>query len=244
MIKLGKLLDFFRDFLLTKHTYETNAQGDVTGLVDGSGSEVVNYTYDSWGKLLNIGGSLASIVGTINPFRYRGYYYDTETGLYLLQSRYYNPEIGRFISKDDPSYHVGSSGINANLYAYCSNNPIMRIDPTGHVWGNYWWNSRWFVSNAINLIITAIIGGGLGAASAFFRRQAARYGERYAATLFAQSVARSRLAAIVGYSIAQWVTNGINVVFNILMWAIDPGGQIFNYLDSRDRYPNNGYLNY
>jgi len=82
--------------------------------------------------LISIGGSLASTVGAENPFRYRGYYYDTETGLYYLQSRYYDSEIGRFISKDGESYHTGQIGAAANLYAYADNNPVMYIDPSGH----------------------------------------------------------------------------------------------------------------
>jgi RHS repeat-associated protein len=117
----------------TKYTYETNAQGDVTGLLDSNGNEVVNYTYDTWGNLLNIGGTLASTVGAENPMRYRGYYYDTETGLYYLQSRYYNPDWGRFISQDEAQYHEGMTGAAANLYAYCGNNPVMMSDPTGHI---------------------------------------------------------------------------------------------------------------
>jgi RHS repeat-associated protein len=72
------------------------------------------------------------MVGTENPFRYRGYYYDTETGLYYLQSRYYNPEFGRFISKDDASYHTSQTGAAANLYAYANDNPVMYGDADGH----------------------------------------------------------------------------------------------------------------
>ncbi|MFT9057573.1 MAG: RHS repeat-associated core domain-containing protein, partial [Ethanoligenens sp.] len=115
-----------------KYTYEKNAQGDVTGLIDSNGNEVVTYQYDSWGKLLVIGGSLKDSVGLQNPLRYRGYYYDTETGLYYLQSRYYTPEWGRFISKDDNQYHEGGTGVAANLYAYANNNPVMNVDPDGH----------------------------------------------------------------------------------------------------------------
>lgn len=118
----------------TVYYYEKNNQGDIIGLVDSSGNEVVTYSYDSWGKLLTLGGTLASTVGTLNPFRYRGYYYDTETGLYYLQSKYYNPEIGRFISKDDASYAYDTSCIGENLYAYCGNNPINRYDDNGMSW--------------------------------------------------------------------------------------------------------------
>ncbi len=115
----------------TPYYYECNLQGDIIGILDGMNNEVVTYTYDSWGVLLSVGGSLAGMVGIKNPFRYRGYYYDTESGLYYLQSRYYNPEIGRFISKDDPSYCKGVDELNSNLYAYCENNPINRDDFTG-----------------------------------------------------------------------------------------------------------------
>ena len=74
-------------------------------------------------------------MASVNPFRYRGYYYDTETGFYYLQSRYYNPEIGRFINTDSINV-IGATPTaltDKNLYAYCSNNPVMFVDPTGHV---------------------------------------------------------------------------------------------------------------
>ncbi|HEX2938555.1 MAG TPA: RHS repeat-associated core domain-containing protein [Ruminiclostridium sp.] len=113
--------------------YERNAQNDIIGLVDSNMNEVVTYTYDSWGKLLNIGGSLAGTVGKINPFRYRGYYYDTETGLYYLQSRYYDPNTGRFLNADN-QVSVGSDLTGMNLFAYCGNNPVNREDTDGSSW--------------------------------------------------------------------------------------------------------------
>ena len=116
-----------------QYWYETNAQGDIVGIVDDSNNEVVTYTYDTWGKLLNIGGSLASTVGVQNHLLYRGYYYDNETGMYYLQSRYYDPELCRFISRDDVSYHEGETGAGANLYAYCNNDPVNNYDLAGHV---------------------------------------------------------------------------------------------------------------
>lgn len=72
--------------------YIHNLQGDIVGIIDSNGNEVVQYTYDAWGKVLSTAGTMASTLGTVQPFRYRGYVYDVETGLYYLRSRYYNPE--------------------------------------------------------------------------------------------------------------------------------------------------------
>ena len=80
--------------------YLRNAQNDVVELLDSTGASKVLYQYNSWGRLLKIQGSGAWTIGRENPFRYRGYYYDTETELYYLQSRYYDPEVGRFINAD------------------------------------------------------------------------------------------------------------------------------------------------
>ena len=109
----------------------------ITGLVDSEGKAVVNYRYNSWGKLLGITGSMAESLGKDNPYRYKGYYYDEETGMYYLKSRYYNPEICRFISADDMELtRVSPMALSdKNLYAYCDNNPIMRRDTSGELWG-------------------------------------------------------------------------------------------------------------
>ena len=119
--------------------YLLNAQGDVVGLIDSTGALVVQYTYDAWGRLLSITyptddttSSLYSTLGVNNPLRYRGYVYDTETGLYYLQSRYYNPTWGRFINADDPGYMgVDGTPSSYNLFAYCCNNPVVRLDSAG-----------------------------------------------------------------------------------------------------------------
>ena len=105
----------------------------MVAILNSSGTAVVNYTYDAWGKLLTTTGSMASTLGYYNPLRYRGYVYDEETGLYYLQSRYYNPTWGRFVNADDIAY-LGANAdlISFNLYAYCSNNPVNHSDPTGH----------------------------------------------------------------------------------------------------------------
>ena len=110
--------------------YLLNLQGDVIGIYDGNGNVVVEYTYDSWGKLISITGSLASTIGIKNPLRYRGYYYDTETSLYYLQSRYFDPETCRFINADSLLV-AGDYLQGTNLFAYCLNNPVMYSDPSG-----------------------------------------------------------------------------------------------------------------
>ena len=109
--------------------YELNLQGDVIGIYDSTGAKVVEYTYNVWGELLSVTGSLASTIGQANPIRYRGYYYDNETGYYYLQSRYYDPETGRFLNADGQLNQDTMQGYN--LYAYCGYNPVNRIDPDG-----------------------------------------------------------------------------------------------------------------
>ena len=115
----------------TDYFYLRNAQGDVTGLVDSAGTKVVSYAYDPWGKTWDASGTLASTLGTFNPLRYRGYVYDTETGLYYLNSRYYNPVWGRFINADE---QLNDDILGNNMFAYCSCNPISRADNSGKGW--------------------------------------------------------------------------------------------------------------
>ena len=105
----------------------------ITGLVDSEGKAVVNYRYNSWGKLLGITGSMAESLGKDNPYRYKGYYYDEETGMYYLKNRYYDPEICRFISADDVTVMIDSpmSLGDKNLYAYSDNDPINKKDEDG-----------------------------------------------------------------------------------------------------------------
>ena len=114
-----------------EYYYIRNGQNDIIGLFDGAGTQVVSYTYDAWGKLISTDGSLKDTVGVKNPYRYRGYRYDTETGLYYLQSRYYNPEWGRFLNADGLIGQIGDL-IEHNLFVYCQNNPINLYDPYGY----------------------------------------------------------------------------------------------------------------
>ena len=129
------VLDFFYDqnghpFMLLQngniYYYITNAQGDVIRLVDINGNTAASYRYDPYGKAISALGSHA----TINPLRYRGYVFDHETGLYYLQSRYYDPEIGRFINADCMA-STGQGFIGYNMFAYCNNTPVNGSDPCG-----------------------------------------------------------------------------------------------------------------
>ena len=143
--------------------YLRNAQSDIVKLIDKTGATVVEYRYDSWGKLLSTSGSLASTLGKNNPFRYRGYVYDEETGFYYLQSRYYNPEVGRFISSD-VLLSTGQGVLGHNAYAYCLNNPVNREDSNGN-----WSMPNWLkvTIGAVALVgavaLTVATGGGAAA---------------------------------------------------------------------------------
>lgn len=120
-----------------KYYYKRNNQNDIIGIYDSNYNEIVKYEYDCYGKVISIKDENeneiidTNNIGIINPFRYRGYYYDNETGYYYLNSRYYNPEWGRFINADNfITDNAGST--RYNMYHYCNNNPIMYIDPDGH----------------------------------------------------------------------------------------------------------------
>ena len=122
--------------------FQKNIQGDVLRICNAGGAVVVEYTYDAWGNILSVTGSLASSLGQYNSFRYRGYYYDSETGLYYLNSRYYDPQVGRFINAD--AYTSTGQGIlGNNMFAYCGNNPVNRIDLGGYAWEDI---KNWFSS--------------------------------------------------------------------------------------------------
>ncbi len=127
-----------------EYFYITNLQGDIIELVDINGTSVAKYTYDAWGNIT----TELSTIAEINPYRYRGYRWDEETGYYYLNSRYYNPQIGRFINVDalnflDTSGHLGSNG-----YTYTFNNPIRYDDSAGT-----------FINTAIGAVVGGIWGG-------------------------------------------------------------------------------------
>lgn len=113
-----------------------NSRGDIIGIYNGDGILRAQYKYDAWGNVLSVtdgnGNAITSAthVGNLNPFRYRGYYYDTESGFYYLMSRYYDPVTHRFINADG-YFQAGNGILDANTFAYCGNNPVNNSDPTG-----------------------------------------------------------------------------------------------------------------
>ena len=143
-------------------------QGNIIALIDNNGNTVVEYKYDAWGnhKVVDANGNeitSSNHLGNLNPFRYRGYYYDVETGLYFLKSRYYDPEVGRFLNMDAIQYADPESVNGLNLYAYCGDNPVMGYDPEG-TWS---WSGFWNViaAVAVVVVVTAAVALTAGAAA-------------------------------------------------------------------------------
>ena len=172
LMKQSNGLEFFYDhsgvfavkYNGSTYFYRKDAQGNVVALLDITGTVVVKYKYDAWGncKAYSANGILLTgntHIGTLNPFRYRSYYYDTETKLYFLKTRYYDPEVGRFMTIDDISYLDPESINGLNLYAYCLNNPVVYCDPNG----------TFVVTTAmiVGIIVGAIIGGTIGGITAY-----------------------------------------------------------------------------
>lgn len=141
---------------------DSPARGKFNVLLDSNGNVVVRYVYDAWGNHAVLGTDGNDIsdpnhIGILNPFRYRGYFYDEETGLYYLKTRYYDPETGRFITIDGIEYLDPETINGLNLYAYCGNNPVMNVDPTGTFF--------WFFLAAI--LIGDVIGGTVNGVAAY-----------------------------------------------------------------------------
>ena len=133
-------LIYNKNFQGEYYYFDKNTLGDIVAIRDDAGEIIARYEYDAWGncKVMDANGTVntsETFIGNINPFRYRGYYYDNETGFYYLQTRYYDPTICRFINADN--YELVSqlaSSKELNMYAYCRNNPIMYTDATGEGW--------------------------------------------------------------------------------------------------------------
>ena len=151
----GLLYGFIKNS--AKYFYIRDVYQNILGIIDNTGAIVVKYSYDAWGnhKVLDGNGNVntsTSFIGNINPFRYKGYYYDKESNMYYCKSRYYVPEWCRWLNADSIGFLNPQNIHELNLFAYCKNNPVMYVDPSGHI--------AFFIVTAI---IGAVIGFGIAA---------------------------------------------------------------------------------
>ncbi|MBE7089793.1 MAG: hypothetical protein E7362_03205, partial [Clostridiales bacterium] len=162
-----------------KFLYKKNIFGDILSIYNEQGIEIVKYIYDAWGNhrayylsngtfvecdnILTSTTEENKLLAYLNPFRYRGYYFDIDSGLYYLQTRYYDPETGRFINADDISYLDPETLNGLNLFAYCGNNPVMFTDPNGTT---KWW--EWLLAGflIVGCVVVAMFTGGSSLAGA------------------------------------------------------------------------------
>ena len=129
------------------YLFAKNVQGDILYIYNTSGTRLVTYTYDAWGNVTtSYSNGGASTAARYNPFRYRGYYYDTETGFYYLNSRYYDPAVGRFLNADG-YVNANRDLIGYNMFAYCSNNPVNTFDPLG----------QWYIKDGIKWLTDKVL---------------------------------------------------------------------------------------
>ena len=146
----------------TTYYYVLNLQGDVMSIITHWGESYGSYTYDAWGNVISQSGSIASL----NPIRYRGYYYDAETGLYYLGSRYYDPAVKRFINADGAALatiNPYSDGLtDKNYFAYCDNNPVSRSDDGGEFWSELLYGVA-IVAGVTAVAAFVVATGGVGA---------------------------------------------------------------------------------
>ena len=177
--------------------------------------------FDSWGKLLSTSGSLASTLGKNNPFRYRGYVYDEETGFYYLQSRYYNPEVGRFISSD-VLLSTGQGVLGHNAYAYCGNNPVNMSDECGRwpSWGEIFSAVATVAVAAVFVVAVVASAGAVGVAAGVAAASIGATGAVVSAAITVGTVGTYAVASGIGacaLSNAGEILTGTNVIRDGLM---------------------------
>ena len=206
----------------TMYFYVKNLQGDVIRIIDLAGTEVASYVYDSWGNIKDTKGD--TTVRELNPIRYRGYVYDTETSLYYLQSRYYDPFTGRFLNADDTAF-VGTTGtvLSGNIFAYCENNPISNADESGYIAAN---------------VIGAVIGGIVGAVGGYFLTnwladKLNLHGWKRNVFVWGLSAVIGAAAAVIGYFIGPYVAKIAVKLGQYVASLIRKGKIVFRKLSSK-----------
>ena len=217
LIKQSNGLEFLYDHtgvFAVKHNgstyfYRKDAQANIVALLDNNGSVVVKYRYDAWGKCqTTVIDSSATTIAELNPFRYRSYYLDTETGFYFLKTRYYDPEIGRFMTIDGIEYLNPETINGLNLYAYCGNNPVSYVDPNGN---DFW---SWLLGglSLVGGVILCFVPGGQAIGAALI--------------VGGVSITASNImtAAGVDSKIASLISSGLDIVAGIALCFV-PGMQ-------------------
>ena len=245
----------YKDGSIGGYYVATNAQGDVIGLYTNAGVEVARYEYDAWGNAtvwkinadgqpVDITNSTEEHIGTLNPIRYRGYYYDVETGFYLTGTRYYDPEIGRFINADSVISGTGESVQGYNLFAYCFNNPVNMSDPSGN-WPK--WATKLVAAVAVVAVVAAVAAVTVATAGAGTAIAAVAVGAAKGATIgFAVGAASG---AAIGYATTGMLEGTLNgmadgALSGSISGAITGGVQGYsnysNYTSARNFLKNNG----
>ncbi len=228
----GSLIGFtyYNSVTTADYLYAFNIQGDITKIINTSGVVVVEYTYDAYGNILSTVGLLESTIGEYNSMRYRGYKYDEEINMYYLNSRYYNPEIGRFINADGMLGEIGQLG-TTNMYAYCANNPVMYLDISGYM-------PEWLLWVGVSVLAVAVVAVSVITAGAVIAAAPALASFMYTAavaytgSLVSGSIAATAVsvgaAVIAGSTIAIGINEGINIITgnNYLRNAM--GNEVYN----------------
>lgn len=214
------------------YIYRKDVQGNIISLLDSNGRIVVKYAYDAWGNyaakaldrvdgkvqfnnvdpdtVFNADYEKYKQLANITPFRYRGYYYDIETELYFLKTRYYDPEVGRFISPDSIEYLDPETINGLNFYAYCGNNPVMNVDPNGTSWWTDFWNSLagkiiGTILVVATVVVVSIFTAGVGTAVA------GALGGGFLASIVGGAIGGAISGAVIGAGVSivsQGVVNG------------------------------------
>ena len=202
--------------------YRRNLQGDVTTIYNSSGSKVGEYAYDAWGNCTILSGASNDLVSN-NPIRYRGYYLDSETGLYYLNARYYNPQWRRFISPDSTDYLDPESVNGLNLYAYCYNDPVNYADPSGHS-ATKWWECFLIVGTAtiaIALMVTSCVAASAAIAPFAFLYLGIAANTTLAITTAVVAAVSAGISAFVIADVQSVVTDGKDNYLSFLGNAYD-----------------------